>query len=71
VDDLQRALAAEGFLPDERPYRPHLTLARGCNAAPRQDWGPPIIWNADDLRLARGVGGTPPRYAPRVRWTLS
>lgn len=33
VEDLRQALAAEGFAPEDRPFLPHITLARHLKAA--------------------------------------
>jgi 2'-5' RNA ligase len=79
VKALEGALAAEGFTPEERPYRPHLTLARKLTTAIREDWSPAIRMETRDLRLAAGraggrtvaCAGDGPRYAARTRWTLA
>jgi 2'-5' RNA ligase len=76
VDDLRALAASVGaaarrcrIVVDDRPYRPHLTLARGC---PGSDLRPLVDalrgfvgmpWTADDLHLVRsrlgaGPGGT-------------
>lgn len=67
---LGAALAREiGFMPDRRPYRPHLTLARRyAGAAP---WDPAeaaaetfgVAWTAMDLCLFRSRLGSAPMYA--------
>lgn len=57
----REALAARDVHIDEQDFVPHITLARNAKAsdseAPKQ-----IRWQADQLVLARSVGGSAPRY---------
>lgn len=66
---LGAALArAIGFTPDERPYRPHLTLARKYAGASRWDPAPAAAetfgasWTARDVCLFRSRPGHSPMY---------
>ena len=72
------ALALAGFLedPEERPYHPHITIAR----ARRPTVAPPALfdaevpalrWTIDAMTLVRShLGGDAPRYEPLDRWNL-
>ena len=71
VARLEQALAAHGFPPEARPYRPHLTLARQFRAEGPLVWGEPVVWEAGDFVLARGLEGQVPRYAAVRRWPLA
>jgi 2'-5' RNA ligase len=70
VARLERALAAHGFPPETRPYRPHLTLARKFRMEGPLVWDKPVIWTASEFVLARGLEGQVPRYAAAQRWSL-
>ena len=69
ADDLRHALEPLGFKPDPRPFRPHLTVLRGCRAC---DWSgeiEPVEWPVSGFVLVRSEtlpGG--PVY--RVVWPL-
>jgi 2'-5' RNA ligase len=68
VDTLRAALAVEGFEPETRPYRPHVTLARKVRRARDGALQPPLLWRADRFTLVRSVTGPPgSRYEP-LRW---
>lgn len=82
---LQAALAAEltplGFAPEQRAYKPHLTLARrwgGTGAAPRpgQPGAPKLPpglgspWRAEELALYRSRLNRRPMYEPVARVPL-
>ncbi|HRP88288.1 MAG TPA: RNA 2',3'-cyclic phosphodiesterase [Gammaproteobacteria bacterium] len=77
ADRLARALWAAleplGFRPDPRPFRPHLTVLRGCRAC---DWaGPvaPVAWPVDDFVLVNSGSDTSfpgPHYEVLDRWPL-
>ena len=69
VSALEQGLIAQGFVPEPRPYRSHLTLARRFRGTPG-DWGPAVAWEARELVLARGRAGQVPRYAAARRWVL-
>jgi 2'-5' RNA ligase len=70
-----RALAA-GLAPDDRPYRPHLTVAR---ARPGADPRPAATmlasydgpgWRATEVVLFRSHLGPRPTHEPLARWPL-
>ena len=79
---LDVALAAAGWPPDERPFRPHLTVARMDRSAIRdagltaqalaaaaEDWTTSFI--AERVVLFRShLGGGPPRHEPVVEVAL-
>ncbi len=72
--DLVLALRAElagcGFAPDDRPYRPHATLAHKAPALEGRTLETPIRWPVDSFVLASGQEGPPPRYRILRRWNL-
>ncbi|MFL6673296.1 MAG: RNA 2',3'-cyclic phosphodiesterase [Massilia sp.] len=54
---LAQALAGLGLVPEERKFRPHVTLARrAVNAAPPAD-GPPISWDIQGYALVESRPG--------------
>ena len=72
VDDLWRELAGLGFMPDGRPFRPHVTLSRKVNEPPGT--APPDRtpgWPVRDLVLAESAPGSdlPGRYRVVARST--
>ena len=71
VARLESALAAQGFAPEARPFRAHLTLARKFRGPATLDFGPPVDWAASEFVLARGRDGQVPRYTAVCRWPLS
>lgn len=71
VRRLGQALQAQGFAPEPRPFRAHVTLARRVRRPPPTAWGAPILWVARELVLAAGWGGQVPRYRVHRSWTLT
>jgi RNA 2',3'-cyclic 3'-phosphodiesterase len=83
VRDLGPGLAALGWAPDARPYRPHLTVARTDRTSIRDghavadalvaaasEWS--TSFTADRAVLYRShLGGGPPRYEPVVEVPLA
>lgn len=69
---LNAALAACGHVPEPRPYRAHVTLARDVRHAATAPAFAPILWRVHDFCL---VSSTPTpsgsEYAVGRRWTLS
>jgi 2'-5' RNA ligase len=69
---------------DERPFRPHVTLARARGTHPRPDLRPYVErmaafrtprWLVKEMELFESVpppaAGRPPIYASRGRWALT
>jgi 2'-5' RNA ligase len=72
VGGLRTALAEEGFTPEAREFRPHVTLARKVKASRPGRLEPPLAWPADRFALVRSV--TDPagsRYEPLHWWNSS
>ncbi len=73
LQDLQSALASRladaGFALEDRPYSPHLTLARHMRGklAPRAI--DPVTWQAGSFALLRSGGGAG-RYETVAEWPL-
>ena len=67
---LRSELAGCGFALDDRPYRPHATLARKATALEGRTLDPPIHWPVEAFVLACGQEGPPPRYRILRRWSL-
>ncbi|TYP70784.1 RNA 2',3'-cyclic phosphodiesterase [Paenibacillus methanolicus] len=77
------AMKSIGFAPDNRPFHPHLTVAReyrgetplqaealerfGSPADPR---GRPFVWEAADIMLYRSHLNRKPMYEPLARFPL-
>ncbi len=66
---LADALRGAGFRLDERPFAPHVTLARKIERAVPRAPMPPVEWRVDELTLARSETGTG-RYSIVERWRL-
>jgi 2'-5' RNA ligase len=62
------ALRRGGFVLDDRPYTPHLTLVRKVARPVARAAIAPIGWPATQLRLMRTEAG---RYATLASWELS
>ncbi len=71
VAGLEEALNARGFVPEARPFRAHITLARKVRRPPPGTWGHPVSWIARELVLAAGQEGQVPRYRLRRSWALT
>jgi 2'-5' RNA ligase len=85
-DELRRLAASSaaaarhtGIAVDDRPYRPHLTVARADRSA-RADLRPTVEalhayagppWSADRLHLVRSYLGPTPRHEPLADWLLT
>lgn len=71
-DELSRALATAGFAVDQRPYSPHVTLARGARCDNLPVLEAPIRWRVDTLTLAESwLQPSGARYRVLARWLLS
>ncbi len=73
LESLQSSLAAElrarGIGIEDRPFVPHVTLARRIARAVTPAPMAPIEWNAEELTLAQSEIGTG-RYRVLERWPL-
>jgi 2'-5' RNA ligase len=68
---LAGALSAIGIAQDERPYQPHLTLARKCRGPYPHDAVGPFAWDADHVALMRSeTRRDGARYTMLAQWTL-
>ncbi|GIJ08183.1 RNA 2',3'-cyclic phosphodiesterase [Micromonospora andamanensis] len=76
---VRTGLAAAGLPVDEKPFRPHLTIARPGDRLPHTDieadlatlddyLGPP--WPAEELVLVHSQPGPPSRYHHLAAWPL-
>ena len=68
---LRTVLLSGGLAVDARPFRAHVTLARKCERALREDLAVPIAWHAHELTLVASTlapGGS--RYDVVARWAL-
>jgi 2'-5' RNA ligase len=65
---LTRALRAAGFALEERPFNPHVTLARKAGAALPRASIEPIAMRCDALALVASEGG---RYVTLESWPLA
>lgn len=71
VNDLHRGLTQCGFEPEQRTYKPHVTLARKAGSVPEQLLDEPIVWRPEGFVLAgSNSGAKPPRYHILDRWGL-
>jgi 2'-5' RNA ligase len=70
--NLALALRHDGFPVDERPYTPHLTLARRIRAPVHRRLLKPIVWEATSFALvASELGGNAPTYRTLAGWPLA
>ncbi len=68
--DVGEALADAGFALDDRPWRPHLTLARRAGGASLPAHVQPVTWRAETLTLACRSQAGPRRYDMLAQWPL-
>ncbi len=72
VNDLQRGLLRCGFEPENRTYKPHVTLARKARPASVQQLQVPVVWQPKEFVLAGSHSGPkPPRYRILNRWSVN
>jgi 2'-5' RNA ligase len=67
---LGTALREAGFATEERPYRPHVTLARKVRDAEGLGPLPPLAWPVTEMALVESRPGDAPMYHPLWRWRL-
>jgi 2'-5' RNA ligase len=66
---LEARLRGRGFAFEERPFAPHVTLARRTGRALARVPIAPIAWRARSFTLVRSEAGTG-RYVVEERWEL-
>jgi len=66
---LAGALAAQGFVLEDRPFAAHVTLVRKVARPLAPEAAAPIRWRARELSLVRSELGTG-RYRPEGAWDL-
>lgn len=64
-------LAAMDFALENRPYRPHVTLARKVRESPATRPLLPLTWSVRELALIETRPGDAPHYHPVARWALA
>jgi 2'-5' RNA ligase len=71
VWSLRSALSARGFDPEQRPFRPHLTLARKVRLPPLAGSVAPQRWLAHEYSLVESIGGPAgSRYERISTWPM-
>ena len=70
-DALSARLREDAFQVEDRPYRPHVTVARHCkHALPARSIGA-LPWRVRRIVLYESIGAEGgPRYEPRAQWPL-
>lgn len=72
VASLQSALTVCQYLPNPRPYRPHVTLARDVVAGPRWQAIAPVVWrSAEVCAVSSRLTPAGSDYTVVRRWPLS
>lgn len=71
VGALNQALPGCGFVPERRPFAPHVTLVRNACPLPVRDLERPIVWPMEEFALVVTESGAPPRYRVLRRWPLT
>jgi len=70
--ELARALQKGGFAVDERPYAPHLTLARRSVATTERRLPQPLCWAVTSFFLVVSeLGRSGPAYRTLAEWPLT
>jgi 2'-5' RNA ligase len=71
VRSLRSALAARGFEPEERAFKPHLTLARKVRLRPPAESAGSLRWAAHEYSLVESISGPEgSRYERLSTWPL-
>lgn len=73
AEKLAAALRTRGYVVDQRPFLPHVTLLRRCESAPATaaDAGPDIVCTLREFQLvASQSSSNGPRYGVVARWAL-
>ena len=61
-------LARLGVALEDRPFLPHVTLARRAHGALPPALLPELAWHLDAFALVESAGGAPPRYDVVATW---
>jgi RNA 2',3'-cyclic 3'-phosphodiesterase len=70
-ESLGRELAAAGIEPDQRPWVPHVTLARNVRGDRIPEFGDPLAWTVREFTLvASRLQPSGARYTVLRRWPL-
>lgn len=67
---LADGLLGLGFAPEQRRYRPHVTLARRVRGSPDPLSFPALTWRVAEFALVESCPGDAPHYQPIARWAL-
>jgi 2'-5' RNA ligase len=71
VHALHQGLRACGYVPEERPFRAHLTLARNLRHGPEEQPVAPVVWNVRRFSLVQShTDATGARYEVLQSWEL-
>jgi RNA 2',3'-cyclic 3'-phosphodiesterase len=72
AESLQRALTAQGFTPDLKPFRAHATLARKVRHVTRELRIEPVRWRFREFHLVESHAATAQTsiYSTREKWIL-
>lgn len=68
VRTLEAGVRDLGFPPEDRAFRPHLSIARGVAEAPPSESAPALDWTADALSLCASAGG---EYRCVAQWRFA
>ncbi|MDE2358326.1 MAG: RNA 2',3'-cyclic phosphodiesterase [Betaproteobacteria bacterium] len=69
---LARAVIAAGITCDERPFHPHMTIARRCRVSPDEQPIGPYSWAIDGFALLHSEAGRAgARYRTLAKWPLT
>lgn len=67
--EMSAAMAALGWTPETRPWRPHVTLARKARRSVRRTLDEPVLWPCRQVALVRSeTGDTASVYRPLRIW---
>lgn len=66
--DLGKLLRKQGFTVENRPYRPHVTLARKVAEIPPHTSVSPFVWQANTMALLESRLGHRPLYSSVAEW---
>lgn len=71
VVNLNTELGSEGFPPENRPFKPHVTLVRKADFSPDGQELEPVIWTSDEFVLVESeTESDGSKYQVLERWPL-